>query len=203
MKKILLILLFLNLTSLHSQVLPGGTGKTRYNENESKSGKFLFSLGLKSAKTIDNYGFEFGGKAGIMANENVFIGLGFYSLLSHNVDFNFSNFENTGTFLQLGYGGAEIEYLLPILSRTHLSFGSLIGTGTVDISASSDIDVPVGDGGDWFFIIEPYTGINFRFYESFHVGFNFSYRIISGVDFYGMSGSDISGPVFSVILKSL
>jgi len=91
---------------------------------------------------------------------------------------------------EIGYGGVLIGYVYDSNSLIHLTTDVLIGGGGVSNGISEsyhDYD------DDAFFIVEPNVDFELNFTPGVRFGFGAGYRMTSGVEYLGLSDSDISG----------
>jgi hypothetical protein len=101
--------------------------------------------------------------------------------------------------LEMGYGGAWLEYTFAPLRLLHVSFGVLVGGGglTLVVPDGGSYD---GDG-DAFFALEPAVTAELNLATFMRLDLGASYRWISGIDTPGLSGTDLSAPAAIAVLK--
>lgn len=97
--------------------------------------------------------------------------------------------------LQMGYGGGWLEYTLSPLRLLHLSFGALIGGGSVSLTWHDGGSY--GSGSDGFFVAEPVAAAELNLTRFARLDVGVAYRWIVGADMKGLSNSDLAG--FSVL----
>lgn len=105
-----------------------------------------------------------------------------------------------GTYINLGYGGLELEYIFQSNQLLHFSVYALIGGGAVsfrgqelnDVLRLSEYDYDYPD--DAFFVFEPAVNAELNVTSFMRIAAGFSYRFISGVRMDNLKNSDIAGP---------
>lgn len=192
--------------NVYSQLLPGETDtdfKDRQKGNSGFKERFFLGLTGKAASMIDKWGIEFGLRMGYTLTNNLSIGAGYYSVISHNVYIKTLQ-SNTGRpFLRLTYGGPEIEYYFHFSEELNISAIGILALGNINYSETANVDLPSELGSNWIFLAEPSIGINYNLFTGIWVSLHGGYRIASGVDFVGLKNSDLSGPVIQLTLRSI
>jgi hypothetical protein len=138
-----------------------------------------------------------GGRGGWIINHKVAIGGGGYSLL---LDVKSDAVSSNGRplYIDMTYGGFEIEYIHDSDRLIHWTIHALLGTGTVKTKVHDPVETVDTDA---FYIVEPSMNFDFNMARWFRIGFGFSYRLAFGVDLEGISSSDIHGLSGLVIFK--
>lgn len=112
--------------------------------------------------------------------------------------------------INLACGGLKVEYILNSDEMLHLTAGALLAGGTVSYSRRnwfSDYDSHDWDrdredyGNGALVVIEPEIGAEANITRWFRVAASASYRWASGVDYGGLTSSDLSGPSVGLMLK--
>ncbi len=201
-KFILIILIFTLPSFIFAQQLPGGSEKEKDESIEHPEGHVYYGLVAKSPNLIDDWGLEVGVRLGFMISDDFGMGLSYYSLITHNIDLNSPDIHQNA-FLRLSYGGLETEYNIGITRRFSASLMSLIGFGGINYSISSSIDAASNPSADWIFLAEPVAALYYRFYETLSVGLGAGYRFSFDAEMQGVSDSDISGPVLTLIIRGM
>ncbi|MBU1100392.1 MAG: hypothetical protein KKA84_08315 [Bacteroidetes bacterium] len=152
---------------------------------------------VKFTSINNEFGVLVGGRGGWVINHTLVIGGGGYGLVNE-VDMGLNEF-GEDQYLNFGYGGFEMEYVINSDELMHFTFQALIGAGGVSLRTGDFEDF--GDNVDSFFITEPGVGLelNVLSYLRIHVGG--SYRIVNGVKSFGLKDSDLSGPSASFTMK--
>ncbi|MCI0512261.1 hypothetical protein L0128_03520 [candidate division KSB1 bacterium] len=151
---------------------------------------------------FDTYGFFFGGQGGWIINHTFVIGGGGYGL-SSNVEAP-GIFTATGAplYLNFGYGGVHLEYILSSSKLVHFTLHSLIGGGGISYReqkiAETDTEPVSSDG---IFVFEPGFNLMLNVTRHFRLGVGATYRYVNGVDLPGASDSDLSGVAAQVVFK--
>lgn len=97
--------------------------------------------------------------------------------------------------LQMGYGGAWLEYTFSPLRLLHVSVGTLIGGGGLSLAWRHGGSY--GSGSDAFFVGEPAVTAELNLARSVRVNVGAAYRWTVGADMDGLSYSDVAG--FSLV----
>lgn len=140
-----------------------------------------------------------GGRGGWIINRTFVIGGGGFGLVT-NV--NAKTPDATGQkYLELGYGGLDLEYIRSSNELVHFSMNLLIGGGGV---AYKEEEMSTGHREmDGFFVLEPGIHVNLNVTQFFRIALGATYRYVTGVDTpvdsSGMripltSNADLSGP---------
>ena len=136
-----------------------------------------------------------GGRGGWIINHTFVIGGGGYGLVN---DINANNIVfGVKPYINFGYGGLELEYIIHSDELTHFSVYSLIGGGGVTYRNKlwdnwEDWENQVGS--DAFFIFEPAANVEVNIISFFRINAGVSYRFISGLNFDDLKNSDFAGP---------
>jgi hypothetical protein len=93
--------------------------------------------------------------------------------------------------LELGYGGAWLEYTFAPLKLLHLSVGALVGGGSVGLKFRHGGSY--GSGNDGFFVMEPVALAELNLASFARLDLGVAYRWIVGADMPGLSYSDVAG----------
>jgi hypothetical protein len=143
-----------------------------------------------------------GGRGGWIINHTFVLGGGGYGLV------NDINAENTywgiKPYINFGYGGVELEYIIHSDELTHFSVYSLIGGGGVTYRSKLWDDWEDWEdqfGTDAFFVFEPAANVEVNIISFFRINFGVSYRFISGLYFDDLKNSDFAGPSATLTLK--
>jgi len=139
-----------------------------------------------------------GGKGGWIINHSFIIGGGGYGLVN-NIDAN-NTFAAmlSEPYLNFGYGGLELEYIVQSDQMVHFSVNTLIGAGGVSYRPSF-FDEHRDNWNNWdspsdaFFVFEPGANVELNVIDFFRINAGVSYRLISGVNFDDLKNSDLAG----------
>ncbi len=148
-----------------------------------------------------------GGRGGWIINHTFIIGGGGYGLVNNiNANNPFVNYYlDVWPYINFGYGGLELEYIIQSDKLIHYSACTLIGGGGVSYRRSLTEDNN-GDYGrnspnDAFFVFEPSFNIELNIISFMRVNAGVSYRFISGANFDDLRNSDLAGPSAILTLK--
>ncbi|MGA2298659.1 MAG: hypothetical protein ABSG15_14020 [FCB group bacterium] len=202
---IILGIFVLSYSILFSQLLPGNISPDVVNGNPDTTlhDNFIYlALAGKVPQMVNRWGVEVGISAGFTMKNSFNIGGGYYYLITHNMYINNTSF-SAPEHLRLEYGGVELGYNLKLNNFLTLTSQSFIGIGKINLSQSVDADVFIDQNGNWLFVLEPGEHLNINVTRKFIVDLGINYRIVLGVDYFGATDKNLSGPVFSLGLKFL
>jgi hypothetical protein len=149
-----------------------------------------------------------GGRGGWIINHNFIIGGGGYGL-ANDIKANNPLIILPGItkpYLNFGYGGLELEYIIESDKLLHFSVYSLIGAGSVSYRSGLFNDNEsgwdhAGSPNDAFFVFEPAANVELNVISFLRVNAGVSYRFISGVNFDDLKNSDLAGLSANLTLK--
>lgn len=110
-------------------------------------------------------------------------------------------------FVNLGYGGLDLEYIANSDELIHYSVHSLIGAGVVGTRGVDWDDLSWDFDDHWdsshhrFFVIEPGANIDLNVATWFRVSVGASYRFVGGVSSDASTREDLSGPSGMLTLR--
>ena len=141
-----------------------------------------------------------GGRGGWIINHTFVIGGGGYGLANQiDADY-FSNFSKP--YIDFGYGGLELEYIIQSDKVVHFSIYTLIGAGGVNFRDNSFDDWDDWDfNSDEFFVLEPALNVEVNITRFFRINAGASYRYISGLNYNNLKNEDFSGFSGALTLK--
>ena len=201
MKKLfLLILLFSSLSFSQRESFFAGN---------VESGGFG-AVSLKCTSIKNDFGLLVGGYGGWLIDHQLLLGAGGYGLTTNNRSE--YDVKNIYSFLRdpkisFGYGGGVIEYYLFPFKRVHASVSVLIGGGRVaytESGAGDYFEAEYGEGrhvSNTVFVFEPGASVEFNINEYAKLGIIGSYRLVNGVNMYGVSNSDFRNFSAGISLK--
>jgi hypothetical protein len=141
-----------------------------------------------------------GGRGGWIINHTFVIGGGGYGLVNQiEADYMIND---KHPFINFGYGGLELEYIIQSDQVVHFSVYTLIGAG--GITYKEDI---WNDWDDWssasdeFFVFEPAINVEINITSFFRLNAGVTYRFISGVYYSDLQNSDLAGFSGALTLK--
>lgn len=153
---------------------------------------------VKFTTINDEWEVMVGGRGGWIINHSFVIGGGGYGLVT---DVEAEHIDPSGdVVLELGYGGGMLEYVGNPNELIHYSVGLLIGGGGVNYVREFTNTRLYADA-DVFFVLEPEMNFIVNITTYFRAGVGASYRLISGVDWTGLSDSDIAGLSINMVFK--
>jgi hypothetical protein len=186
--RISFIIYLLNLTTILS-------GQTRFGTFGAPSVKYT-SISNQNALIL-------GGRFGLVINESIVIGGGFYGTIS-GINTRFTDEPSRQkVMLNMNYGGLEFEYILFPHSPIHGSIEILLAGGGLYFGVS-DNSVPHKSYSKLDLLVyEPSVNIEFNSLNWLHINLNISYRIITSYNHaaYGISKDDLTGPSVGLIFK--
>lgn len=138
-----------------------------------------------------------GGRGGWIINHTFVIGGGGYGL-ANQIEAEYIN-NYIQPYINFGYGGFEMEYIIQSDQLLHFSVYTLIGAGGVNYrDNSNDFWEDWDYKSDEFFVLEPALNVEVNITSFFRVNAGASYRYISGVNYDNLKNEDFSG--FSGVL---
>lgn len=164
--------------------------RTLFGSHKSLGFYGSFSLGYS---LIDNEdALVSGGRAALIFNHSMALGLGGYGFVNNLDDFDdFWDDENESYALTGGYGGIFIEPIVGGLRPVHVSFQVLLGLGGVALienynSGYWDYSYRRSNylEHDLFFVIEPGAELEFNLAHFFRIAATLSYRFTSDIQLY-------------------
>jgi hypothetical protein len=140
----------------------------------------------------------FGGRGGWIINHSFVLGGGGYGLVT---DVNAKTTDSIHKFIEMGYGGVEIEYIPSSNDILHLSLGLLIGAGGIGYKQEDNNGFMASHKNNSFFVLEPSVNANLNVTHSFRIAAGVSYRYVSGLKSVVSTNTDLSGPSALLIFK--
>jgi hypothetical protein len=135
-----------------------------------------------------------GARGGWIVNHSFVLGVGAYGLVT-NVKANTT--DPVHQYVDMGYGGLELEYVLRSNDLVHLSAGLLVGGGGMEYEDDDRPDVSRLS----FFVLEPSVSANLNVTRFFRVSAGVSYRYVTGLKSALSTDSDLSAPAAMVTFK--
>jgi len=130
-----------------------------------------------------------GGRGAWIINHKLALGGGSYSMVTDLKTSEISNNEKP-LFMDLNYGGFEMEYIFNYEKLVHLTVHSMFGGGTLRLLEHNPT---MTINNDKIFMVEPSLNIDVNINSWVRIGVGASYRYSIGLDIAGMSSSDING----------
>jgi len=153
----------------------------------------VWKIGLVNGKV----GLFSGGRGGWIINHRFVIGGGGYNQIL-DVETDEVSSDGKPLYLNLSYGGFEMEYIHESDKLVHWTVHTLIGSGYVKLKVHDPNEAIETDN---FFMVEPSFNVDMNISSWFRIGLGLSYRIAMGVDLPEITSSDVSGPSGLIILK--
>jgi len=156
---------------------------------------------IKFTQVKGEPGVLVGGRGGWIINHSFVIGGGGYGLVN-KIEAN-NDFLGLRPYLNFGYGGVELEYIIQSDKLLHFTVCTLIGGGAVSYrehlwdDSWDEWDSP----NDAFFVFEPSAGVELNIISFFRVNAGVSYRFISGAEFDDLKNKDLAGVSAFLTLK--
>lgn len=159
-------------------------------------------------------GLMMGGYGGWLIDHRLMIGAGGYGLVTNvrasaESEAAYSPF-NEPLYVEFGYGGLMLEYIVAPTKLVHINLQALIGAGGVTHRSNMYDNLLDEDGPDYrhygrkeaVFVAEPAINVELNVTQWFRVTAGGSYRYVSGVnEIRGIANKDLSGPSASLGLK--
>jgi hypothetical protein len=139
-----------------------------------------------------------GGHGGWIINHTFVLGGGGYGLVN---DVKAKVTDSIHQYVEMGYGGLELQYIASSDKLLHLSMEILVGGGGIGYKPEDNDDFNSVRKHDTFFILEPSVHANLNVAQFFRIAVGVSYRYVSGLKSIVSTNVDLSGPSASLILK--
>ncbi len=159
-----------------------------------------FSPVVKFSSVHDDLGVFVGARGGLIVNHSFAIGFGGYGLASYVEALNRGPLGER--YMEMGYGGLDIEYIINPNDLVHFSVGTLIGAGGIlfnDRSQGSEYWDERDPDVDAFFIAEPTVNVDLNVTTFLKTSLGASYRLVSGLRSDVSNNAELSG--FSAMLS--
>ncbi|MBE0642740.1 MAG: hypothetical protein IH600_01540 [Bacteroidetes bacterium] len=158
-----------------------------------------------------------GGYGGWLINHQFMLGGGGYGLVtnvraSSEAEAAYSPYDEP-LYLEFGYGGVMLEYIIAPSKLVHINVNALIGGGGItyrddwlnnwyDDMRGSDTDPHHYGRTEALFVVEPTVNVELNVTEWFRISAGASYRVVTGIDeLRGIENKDLSGPSGQLALK--
>ena len=132
-----------------------------------------------------------GGRGGWIINHSFILGAGGYGLVT-DVDAKVT--DSVHQFVEMGYGGIELEYIASSNDLVHLSVGVLVGGGGIGYKREDSDAFNSPYKKNAFFVLEPNANVNLNVTRFFRIAAGISYRYVSGLKSVVSTNNDLSGP---------
>lgn len=173
--------------------------QTLLGDGEISNGGFGGPV-VKYVQIKGESGVLVGGRGGWIINHSFVLGGGGYGLVNNikaGIPPVIDIYGNThDAYINFGYGGVELEYIIQSDRVLHFSVYSLIGAGSISFRNEQWNDHHDGDWNtaeDAFFVFEPAVNAELNVVSFMRISAGLSYRVISGVELDNMSNSDFAG----------
>jgi hypothetical protein len=161
------------------------------------------ALVVKSSKINNEFALLMGVRGGWIINHTFSLGLAGYGLVN-NVHALVQGPVGE-RFVNVGYGGLDLEFILDSDRLVHISFHSLIGAGGLGFRRAWDEDWNEGPFAaqhyNAFFIAEPAVNVDLNVTSWFRLSAGMSFRLISGVESSASSNHNLKGPSGMLTLR--
>ncbi len=159
---------------------------------------------IKFSSVNKSFALFVGGYGGWLINHTFMIGGGGYGLVNNInfpqgpvLDYYYVPLERK---IQFGYGGLMLEYIGNYEKLVHYSFSVLIGAGGItygyrDFEYNSDYPV------NSVFVLEPAVNLEINITTFFRIDCGAGYRLVTGVNMYGLKNADMGGPSLNLAFK--
>jgi hypothetical protein len=139
-----------------------------------------------------------GGRGGWLINHSFVIGGAGYGLVT---DVNAKVVDSVHQYLDMGYGGLDLEYIASSNELLHLSIGLLIGGGGVGYRNENSDSFNTHHQMKGFFVLEPSAHVNLNVTHFFRIAAGVSYRYVNGLNSTLSTNADLSGPSAMLTFK--
>ena len=168
--------------------------------NIEHGGYGAFVVGFTSVN--NEFGALVGARGGWIINHTFVVGMGAYGI-GNNVH---SLVEGPlgERFVNIGYGGLDLEFIVNSDAIVHWSFHTLLGGGSVGFRGGRD-DVRGFDmnnqEGDDFFLVEPGINLDLNVTTWFRASGGVRYRYVSGVTTEASTNANLTGTTAVLTLR--
>lgn len=158
------------------------------------------------AKVGDNMGCYSGGKAGLLVNNAMTLGISgcglIYPTKRDRMTDNLKE-EPEKTYYNFGWGGFLMEYYINPDDFFNFSFGLTTGLGAMSLSYEYEEDEEDDDREEdnMFFVMHPEFGAYIKLTRWFRAGVTIGYLYTNGVDYYGMNDRDFNSFTASIVFQ--
>ena len=139
-----------------------------------------------------------GGCGGWIINHSFVLGGGGYGLVT---DVNAKVTDSMHQYIEMGYGGLELEYIPSSNDLLHLSLGLLVGAGGIGYRHEDNDVFNASHKNNSFFVLEPSVNANPNVTHSFRIAAGISYRYVRGLKSLVSTNADLSEPSAILIFK--
>jgi hypothetical protein len=139
-----------------------------------------------------------GGRGGWIINHSFVIGGGGYGIVT-NVKA--KTVDSVHQYMDMGYGGLDLEYISTSDELLHWSAGIFIGGGGVGYRNENNDSFNMHHQMDNFFVLEPNVHVNMNVTHFFRIAAGVSYRYVGGLTSALSTNADLSGPSAMLTFK--
>jgi hypothetical protein len=139
-----------------------------------------------------------GGRGGWIINHSFVLGGGGYGLVT---DVKAKVTDSIHQYIEMGYGGVELEYITSSDDLLHLSMGLLVGAGGIGFKQVDNDGFMASHKNNSFFVLEPSVNANLNVTHSFRIAAGVSYRYVSGLKSVVSTNADLIGPSANFDIK--
>jgi hypothetical protein len=132
-----------------------------------------------------------GGRGGWIINHTFVLGGAGYGLVT---DVNAKKTDSVHQFIEMGYGGLNLEYIASSDNLIHLSIELLVGGGGIKYKDENGDRFGDHHSMNGFFVLEPGVNANLNVTHFFRIAGGVSYRYIGGLQSSLSTNTDLSGP---------
>lgn len=165
------------------------------------------ALVVKFTSINDELGVLVGARGGWIINHTFSIGLAGYGLATQNRPLREA--PPGYPYVNMGYGGLDLEFIMNSDAVVHASIHTLIGAGAVGFRRWNGDEWWSGDpfNAGWenrhdaFFVVEPGVNVDLNVISWFRVSVGGAYRYVGGVSSAVSTNSKLSGPSGMVTLR--
>lgn len=197
MKKLIILIAILAATSMMAQE------KTMFGSNPDISHGGFGAPVVKFTSINGEFGVLSGVRGGWIINHQISLGIAGYGLTT-NTELN-GLVDGKVRYLDFGYGGFELEYIMANNEVIHLTVSGLIGAGGANYRFSKthkDFDWEEDDlNSDAFFVGEPTVNAELNVTSFFRINLGVGYRFVSGSNNDYITDSELSGISGQIQLK--
>jgi len=154
---------------------------------------------LSIGKLNGKYAVFTGGAGALVLNHRFIIGGAGYGLVNRIDISQEGTPEDSSRYLNMGYGGLELGYIIAPSQLVHIKVSSLFGVGGMGSHGYIDIWDEDYDENDFdvyqdvFFVLQPTVALELNVAKFCRLDVGATYRYTSGFDYKGLKTGDLDG----------
>ena len=155
---------------------------------------------MSLGKVNGKYALFTGGEGAFLLNHRFLIGGAGYGLVNRINISEESTEEDSSRYLNMGYGGLVLGYIIAPSQLVHIQVSSLFGIGGMGSHGQTDFwnedydnDTDFDVYHDVFFVLQPTVSLELNVAKFCRLDVGATYRYTSGFDYEGLKTGDLDG----------